>query len=177
MTSSKVTHLLTPFNPHEGPIHLNVEVDLIHEGPLWLLEYRVQMSDDNFKLIWPPLTSQERQKNLWEHTCLEAFFMYEDGSYEEWNFSPCGDWNCFSFTGYRSPENLVERPTSEPSIKNPENGLLKVSMEKRPDPILVNLTAVIEVKTNGTKTLHYLAKNHPKAKADFHDKSCFSSLA
>lgn len=103
--------------------------------------------------------------------------MYEDGSYEEWNFSPSGDWNCFSFTGYRIPIELVEKPVTAPLIKCPRPGLLKVTFEKRPDPKFFNLTAVLEVKTNTDKTLHYLARTHPKLKADFHDKSCFSSLA
>lgn len=177
MTKNKLTQSLRPFPLKEDSTDLSIEVSLLSEGPLWLLEYQVNLHGEKSKLVWPPLTSNERLKELWNNTCLEAFFMFEDGSYEEWNFSPSGDWNCFSFTSYRTPQELVEKPVEAPMIKNPETGLLKVTLEKRPDPSFVNLTAVIEVKTNGNRTLHYLANNHPKTKADFHDKSCFSPLA
>ncbi len=103
--------------------------------------------------------------------------MYEDGSYEEWNFSPTGAWNCYSFTSYRTPQKLVEKPVEVPTLKNSEEGVLKVSLERRPDPKYFNLTSVIEVKTNGDKSIYYLAKGHPKDQADFHHKSCFSPLA
>lgn len=175
MTNKQTLHTLKSFQ--NSNTDLFVEVSLLAEGPLWLIEYKVSKTSQDSKLSWPPVTTDERKQGLWNSTCFEAFFVFEDGSYEEWNFSPSGEWNCFSFTDYRTPQELVEKSVKTPMIKSPENGVLKVTIEKRSSPSLINLTSVLEVKTNGNKTLHYFAKRHPEDKADFHDKSCFYPLA
>jgi hypothetical protein len=56
------------------------------------------------KVYWPEKDeSPGRQFGLWEHTCLEFFIGPEDSSnYWEFNLSPNGNWNCFSFSDLRT---------------------------------------------------------------------------
>jgi hypothetical protein len=56
------------------------------------------------EVCWPEKDeSSGRQFGLWEHTCLEFFIGPEDSSnYWEFNLSPNGNWNCFSFSDLRT---------------------------------------------------------------------------
>lgn len=43
-----------------------------------------------------------RKSELWKHTCFELFIPAKDSNaYLEFNGSPSGDWNLYSFKGYR----------------------------------------------------------------------------
>lgn len=153
-----------------------VEATLNWGGPLWLLDYQIKGEEKGY--WWPPLTENKREIGLWENTCLEAFFLFSDGSYEEWNFGPHGAWNCFSFSSYRTPQKLVEKSVEPPNCKNKGTGHLALAIDgkdknKDKDAVVkVNLTAVI--KTNDQK--FYLAHKHPKAAPDFHLHETFYPL-
>jgi hypothetical protein len=56
------------------------------------------------EVYWPEKDeSSGRQFGLWEHTCLEFFIGPENSShYWEFNLSPSGNWNCFSFSDLRT---------------------------------------------------------------------------
>jgi hypothetical protein len=65
------------------------------------IEYQLQ-GDLDAVVILPPSDSPTRTFALWEHTCFE-FFIGSPGepNYWEFNLSPSGDWNVFSFDDYR----------------------------------------------------------------------------
>lgn len=148
-----------------------VKATLNRGGPLWLIDYKIE-GTENFN--WPLQTQSSRQQELWQMTCLEAFFLFDDGSYEEWNFSPSGSWNCFSFRDYRSPVPLVEKPVEAPQIKNKGHGELAVAIDASPRLYAqkVNLTVVLKTP----EKLLYFAHKHPKDRPDFHHKDTFYSL-
>lgn len=77
--------------------------------------------DFEFRVIGPineleiPKFSAESsfKDRLWTGTCFEIFLKRADlDSYQEWNFSPSGDWAFYHFVKYRTPsQNVVNFPT------------------------------------------------------------------
>src|SRR5581483_2754582 len=61
-----------------------------------------------------------RADNLWRKTCFEFFIAEKDKpNYWEFNFSPSGNWNCYSFIRYK--QNMQE----ETRIQNPATFMAK----------------------------------------------------
>ena len=57
---------------------------------------------DELDLRWPEFQAMTRASKLWQSTCFELFVGNPDqAGYLEFNFSPSGQWNCFSFSDYR----------------------------------------------------------------------------
>jgi hypothetical protein len=126
-------------------------------------------------------STSTRKDNLWEHTCFEIFIGSKDNeSYREFNLSPSGAWNVYSFKGYR------EGMETEPAIASlsfdvriiPERGLdLTVEIDSGLAQItadtLIGISAVIE-HSSGIKS--YWAIYHPKAFLDFHAKKSWVNL-
>ena len=109
---------------------------------------------------------------LWQHTCCEAFVARRGGTaYDEFNFSPSGDWAAYAFTAYRQGEAC---PVSDPCIAV-RAGAELLELEARvsvpSEPLLVGLTAVIEERS-GTRS--YWALRHGAGRPDFHERSTFA---
>jgi hypothetical protein len=123
----------------------------------------------------------KRKDNLWEHTCLEIFIGSKYGeAYKEFNLSPSGDWNVYSFKGYRKGMISDHAFTSLPFdvLLIPVRGLdLKIEIDNDLVPItadtLIGISAVLE-HSNGIKS--YWAINHPKPTPDFHAKEGWIAL-
>lgn len=62
-----------------------------------------QLSGKISEIFWPDQqVSTTREVGLWEHTCLEFFIgPTTTSNYWEFNLSPNGNWNCFSFSDLR----------------------------------------------------------------------------
>lgn len=139
-----------------------------------ILELHFQINDPDNLMCWESVKeTPERKQGLWEKTCLEFFSLIpEEKSYEEWNFSPSGDWNCFEFTDYRTPKTLKEKVTPAPEIISLKNEF-KVKIPTFP-PTKINLCAVVREKTGKT---HYFSLFHDeKSGPDFHNSRLFLSL-
>lgn len=130
------------------------------------LRYQV----DPTNITWPLPTESERAYELWKTTCFELF-LKEEGSneYIELNFSPSGQWDCYHFKSYRSPQPPTRYDHCRINFIKQELGLIEVEvlLPEIPDKILANATAVIEDDSG----VHYFAFKHAKNKADFHDHS------
>lgn len=130
--------------------------------------------------LFDPATAM-RTDNLWEHTCFEIFIGGKDReAYHEFNLSPSGAWNVYSFKGYR--EGMITEPaiTSLPFCvrRVTERGLdLTIEIDNSLVPItadtLIGISAVVEHST-GLKT--YWAINHPRPTPDFHAKEGWGAL-
>jgi hypothetical protein len=125
-----------------------------------------------------PSKPAARRIGLWEKTCLE-FFLAQRGSpgYWEFNLSPSGDWNIYSFEVYR--QGLYEEPAFM---------ALPFSVRKQSDSLLLELefdlgqllpadrvleaavSAVIRTK-EGQET--FWALTHPGKAPDFHAREGF----
>ena len=110
---------------------------------------------------------------LWRHTCCELFVARPgSAAYQEFNFSPCGDWAGYAFSGYREG-GAVEM--ADPGIRV-RAGTDRLDLEgsvpvAAAGPLAIGLSAVIE-ETDGA--LSYWALRHPAGKPDFHHRDAFA---
>ncbi len=134
------------------------------------------LTADLKQLLIPAPTTTTRADNLWRHTCFEAFIQGGDApAYREFNFSPSGQWQAYTFTGYRQG-GLLE-PAPVPTLSRNESGdqltlecLLPVEALPKGKQLLLGLTAVIEASGG---TLSYWSLRHPPGKPDFHHTDGF----
>jgi hypothetical protein len=136
----------------------------------------------------------ERADRLWEHTCFECFLgdcTQTDGPYLELNFSPSGQWACYSFTSARrdmaacEPVTGAFRATWRIKCDSIE---LQVDLPRRAilpwlaaPTLCVGLTAILE---SSAGELSFWALRHPRdgqtqqlLPADFHRRDCWLARA
>ena len=136
-----------------------------------MLRYRV---DGAANLIVPPFRGRGRGDDLWKTTCFELFLYDGGGRYREFNFSPSGQWACYSFSGYRNLAGPFE-PRQTPQIDH-ETGTsmfvqtVFIDRGELEGAESAALAAVIEEKGGRPS---YWALAHGGLKPDFHDPACF----
>lgn len=133
--------------------------------------YRIKGDLDRLRI--PPPRSPRPGERLWQHTCCELFVADAAGpGYQEFNFSPSGEWAAFRFTGYREGASF--------SAPNPKIGIarsagtldLTAQIEpNRKGKLRIGLSAVIE-EIDGA--LSYWALRHAPGKPDFHHRDAFA---
>jgi hypothetical protein len=162
--------------PHAGapPARVkSVQAALVRLAPDKVhLRYMIWAPVDELAL--PDPAENDRTDGLWGTTCFELFIRGQNGSYEEYNFSPSSQWAAYRFAAYRqsaSPLPLAARPQIELSaaadLLDMEVVLTVASETSGP----ASLAAVIEEKS-GTKSYWALA-HPPEGPPDFHHPSCF----
>ena len=119
-----------------------------------------------------------RRDGLWKETCFEFFLgPVNSDHYWEFNLSPSGHWNVYSFTSYR--EGMQEEPVFKnlPFCVLLHSDSLQLSLEVEMDKLVpsdrdlkINISAVIKT-INGRTT--FWALTHPGPQADFHRKDGF----
>lgn len=166
---------LQPFPGKVIPEDCRINVKLIKTPECLRISFELYARPDSIVIpLFAPSTAM-RTDNLWEHTCFEIFIGYKDKEpYREFNLSPSGNWNVYSFQGYR--KGMISDPafTSLPFDVQviPERGLdLAVKIDNGLVPItadtLIGISAVLELRT-GMKS--YWAISHQKPTPDFHAK-------
>lgn len=128
--------------------------------------------------IPPPAESPERKDGLWEETCLEFFLGRKDSvRYWEFNLSPAGHWNVYSFASYRKDRREEPAFSSLPFLVRTEPGVFRFSLDVDPGRILpageafeVAVCAVLRTVTG--RTSHW-ATSHPGPRPDFHRRDGF----
>jgi len=108
---------------------------------------------------------------LWRHTCLELFIGRRGArAYQEFNFSPRGDWAGYAFESYRRP---ASRTVVKPRVRvRPSRRKLQLEIRvPARGRLRIGLSAVIEEERG---TLSYWALRHPRGKPDFHHASAFA---
>lgn len=119
-----------------------------------------------------------RKNNLWEDTCFEFFIAIRDlPQYWEFNLSSSGNWNIYSFEGYREGRKEELTFTSLPfEIRNKQESFkldLECDVNKiihEDQPIEIAISSVIKHKTG---ELSYWALTHCEPAADFHSRDSF----
>ena len=158
-------------------VHIEVEVARSRAECL-VLSYIVtgKMSD----VLMPTIMAAARRE-LWRHTCFEAFLCASSGSeYYEFNFAPSTEWAAYWFSSYRSGMRVATE-ISAPTIEvrsSPDCYTLQASLEldrlsALPRKVVwrLGLSALIE-DTSGGKS--YWALTHSPGKPDFHHADCFT---
>ena len=123
-----------------------------------------------------------RADGLWRHTCFEAFLMAGDGpGYQEYNFSPSGEWAAYAFRDYRQAKDQQAGVTTDGSApvirvhRSPQRLGLEAEVSLEPLPsyhsIRLGLSAVVEAADGG---LSYWALRHPPGRPDFHHLDAFA---
>ena len=163
-----------PATPTAWVRSLKVEVSLDSDGDLNL---RYRLTCDLARLRLSETVSPTRQDGLWRHTCFELFAAGHDGpAYREFNFSPAGAWQAYTFRGYRDG-GLLE-PAAAPAIRSEhlaEELRLAVRLPAGSLPAGVKwrlgLSAVLE---SADASLSYWALRHPPGQPDFHHPDTFA---
>jgi hypothetical protein len=134
---------------------------------------------DLSKVAFPaPERSRARKDRLWDHTCLELFLgMKGSERYWEFNFSPAGHWNVYSFTSYRKGMREEAAYSSLPFHVRTEPDTFRLSLEVVLGRILPGgpaieaaLGAVIRTRTGAAS---HWALAHPGLRPDFHRRDGF----
>jgi hypothetical protein len=135
--------------------------------------------DDSGEILIPePSNIPVRRKELWEDTCFEFFIAVKDSPrYWEYNLSPSGHWNIYSFAGYRHGMQEDAAVLSLPFSARFSPGVLSLSLEIALDRILhrdqvldVGISAVIKHRDG---MMSYWSLSHPGRQADFHRRDGF----
>lgn len=131
------------------------------------------------ELVIPALSDiPARKKVLWKKTCFELFIgARSSGRYREFNFSPAGHWNVYSFSAYRQGMQEEQAFTELPFSVRRKSDTLRISIKIDLDKIHpanqaieVAVSAVIKPLSGD---LTYWALNHPGQQADFHLRESF----
>ena len=143
------------------------------------LHLHYELSGDLTELaIAPSAEVPERRSGLWEMTCFE-FFVGEVGSprYWEFNLSPAGHWQVFSFTNYR--EGRQAETAFDRLPFRVEVGSDRLTLDLECDlsaispadcPLEIAVSSVIQNKLGQCS---YWALVHPGEEADFHRRDSF----
>ena len=178
---------LLPQDPQESPDLLLSAEFVWREGGILELSYNLRPAQRDGDLLDVSLPSiqpssvpmqGDRRDELWKHSCFEAFIGVPGSQhYWEFNVSPLGHWNLYSFERYRQGgAGLVEAlPPSVTVRQTRRDCRCDVVLDLRPWwPIEgmpeLGLTMVVE-EINGR--LSYWALSHPGDAADFHDRRSF----
>lgn len=149
----------------------SIVVRLRREPQRLALCYRV--SADVARLRIPPTGRAARVDGLWRHTCFELFVAVKGSTpYQEFNFSPSGDWAAYAFADYREGAGPLECAPPAIELRSSESALeLGATLAYAPSgPVRVGLSAVVE-DTEGL--LSYWALHHPSLRPDFHHAASF----
>ena len=144
-----------------------------------ILGYR--LSGDIARLRLPQSPSPGRSDSLWQHTCFEVFIGGADeASYREFNFSPCGQWAAYAFTGYRQRDEAFS-PSAVPTITTRLfAGRVEMDVTLPPQALppatrlQLALAAVVEADDIADGRHSYWALRHPAARPDFHQRDAFT---
>ncbi|HEY6642440.1 DOMON-like domain-containing protein [Povalibacter sp.] len=157
---------------------LEVSVERRNGGGLYC-SYELRGAID--RLVIPaPAALPARTDELWRQTCCEIFLKPGNATlYDEFNFSPSGNWAAYRFEHYRAgmvelemgepPRILCQRDTDRLRLD-----VLIASGECPDSPLRMALSAVLKGTDGAT---YYWALQHPTGKPDFHHDAGFVTAA
>lgn len=151
---------------------LNVQAQA--SGDSLLLTYVV--SGDIPRLTVPESRPPARIDGLWRTTCFEIFLRAAGSeAYQEFNFSPSGQWAAYSFTEYRQGMAALDQPQPPriACVSTPERLEVEVQLHS---PLLAHRdlrAALSAVLTHSDGQISYWALAHPQPKPDFHGAAGF----
>jgi hypothetical protein len=148
-----------------------VEVELERDARGLRLCYRMLGDAQRVVAALPaPDGGPRRRDELWRATCCELFVRDAAGpGYREYNFTPCGDWAAYRFSGYR--RGMAPLETRAPHIVldgSPGCVALTVTLAGFDEPDVdaqrIGLACVVATGAE----LSFWALAHPPGRPDFH---------
>jgi hypothetical protein len=161
------------------PLHPNVQITgtIAHASNSLTVEYLVSGEVDRLFFSGAGETPTRRHR-LWEATCLELFVAPQDSPhYWEFNFTPAGHWNVYSFQSYREGMREEKAYHSFPFTAHREEERLVIELMLDLQP-LVRQEQALEVaisavsKEAGAEPI-YWALTHRAPMPDFHRRDSF----
>jgi hypothetical protein len=141
-----------------------------------------RLDGDISRILVPSPVVPRIGRELWRHTCLEAFIAIDgQPAYHEFNFAPSGEWTVYALSRYRAggplddamaDPQIAVRSTRDRLELDAQVRLDRVSAVHPGAPLRVGLAAVIETSDG----LAYWALHHPLNKPDFHHADGFTLL-
>ncbi len=132
------------------------------------------------RLALPARRKPACSEGLWKHTCFEAFIAIEgQRAYQEFNFSPSGEWAHYAFSAYRRRTGgLRPSPAPDTAIHHSPTCLefrASLGAELLPSghsrvALRLGLSAVLET-VDGAHS--FWALSHPCPQPDFHRRASF----
>jgi hypothetical protein len=133
------------------------------------------------EIALPAVSAPARRRELWTHTCFEAFLRASDGrGYFEFNFSPSTEWAAYRFDDYRAGMSdaleIGAIPIGSQSAESSYTLKARLGVDTVPGLAhaacwQVGLSAVIEERSGA---LSYWSLAHPAGKPDFHHPASFA---
>lgn len=166
------------------PISTPAEVDSIqatvelNERPNDQLQISFKLMGDIAKIAVPQPVSPQFRNELWQQTCFEIFIASEtDNAYQEYNFSPSGEWAAYCFSDYRQQQSdlIIEAPQIKRQVDAQSLSLsatLRTEALPTKQPWLIGVSAVVETDQG----LSWWALNHSGQQPDFHSRQSFRRL-
>ncbi len=168
---------LKPFPSECPPPHLKLTVSVERQAGMLSLSYFLHGRLE--EIILPaPADEASRKFGLWKETCFEFFVGTKNSDrYWEFNLSPSGNWNVYSFASYRHGMQEEQAFRSLPfSVCRHADGL-RLSLQFDPGNIVpagqvlqIGVSAVIRAK--GDHITHW-ALTHQGPQPDFHRREGF----
>ena len=163
---------------HHVPLGLAVSCTITDLEEGLILQFQIDGDWENLKKS-PPQTQTSRADNLWQSTCFECFLSAVHApSYYEYNLSPAGNWNTYTFDAYRTgmrPASETLAPRIYQSFSTHQSTRTDVLIPKPESlmnqEILVQPALVLESKAG---EISYWASLHPPGKPDFHRREYFA---
>lgn len=166
-------HILQPFSPESTPGDCQIDTLISNDSSRLKIVFELAAKLDVLVIPAFEPSKARRKDNLWEGTCFEIF-LGPSGlpNYWEFNLSPLGNWNVYSFAGYREgmkPDLHFDKLLYEIEILSENKLKLETAIDtklfKSFSGIDVGLSAVLE-RSDGVKS--YWSMSHPEDIPDFH---------
>jgi hypothetical protein len=163
-----------PQRPHPSGVELRVQGHWL--GQTLRLRYQLQ-GPGTEAIRWPATQPPGPADGLWQHTCFEAFVGSAAlDAYQEFNFSPSGQWAHYHFAAERVRDPGAERatigavPVAVGGRTTPQHVWLDAAIDtthwpQHPEGWTLGLSAVLE--TTQDVTSHW-ALHHLQPQPDFH---------
>ena len=158
---------------------LKLEAEARLDARFLRVRFHLKTDAETFsRLSLPAVGATPSRKNeLWKETCFECFILDGDtNSYLEFNGSPTGDWNLYSFDAYRA--GMKEVPVSNsPGLqilsRSDHSIELEWSIARDLLPATVGKLSLTTVLKEQSGNVSHWALTHQGEKPDFHLRSSF----
>lgn len=154
-------------------VHVSLERQGMSE---WGCVYTVSGAIEHLAI--PPVQTAERADELWRHTCFELFLRgTRTSDYDEFNFSPSGQWAAYRFDRYRQGMRPLDLAAPPAIVREQDGGRFRlqaiVLLPRRGEASLQ--LALSTVLRDRDDRVYYWALRHPPDKADFHHDIGFAA--
>ncbi len=153
-----------PGTPCRAVERIEVRVERL-PGARLKLTYEIRARPASLRL--PPPRPPGFAEGLWRHTCCEAFTCGAGDGYDEYNFSPSGEFAAYRFERYRAGMSRLDARIETTWAP----GRLEATIPVSADAASVALCAVVEAADGA---LSYWALRHAPGKPDFHHRDAFA---